>query len=285
MPQTPTVTLTNYKLNSVVQPTIDVVSEGKTIHNIVIPIMEKTRTIVPTHQFNWSVNPNDGDELFYLKPIVYSNANITTVSRYLGIENGNVVLYSWSNGITAISQDFKVDSGFEGGGESKTYTVSPNGTLTWSPPFGTAGSAVLDIPTVYNGSFVAHIDPATRLDDSSMFSYKLIQLHSQPSVEPYSWINITSVTMVNDSITIVYSGSGILNIQFKIYHTLSIFWEIVELSLNGTITHTNNTWKTISFALESPVDATYTLKLYASSGVSNISYPNILRTITIYVDA
>ena len=311
---TPSVTFNSYKKDGIITtiPNITTVSgsimsgisDDKYIYSIIIDPFETTTENVSTHELIFDISPNGGTEGKYMSPFSHAGSGVSphtgeiAHARYGGVSSGSVIETLWLSGVTSGSIIINPDEGFSGSGSAFVFSGvdMPRSGTVWNAAFGSSGSSVLDIPTIYYGSFVAINDPTDGSWDgnSNIHDFQMYQLHVGHNVDIADFQSGTmSSGVLHDNIIDLFKemgdGGNIL-INIKTYHEFPAEWELINTS--GTIvqsgtqsgTFVEDQWLFLNnLNLGDPaMDTNYTLKLYAS-GV--IKHPTPLRTmkINIYV--
>lgn len=277
--------------------------DDKYVYSFIVKPFESTTTTVQTHKLIFDMDVNGDTEGSYFAPFSHAGAvephsasGTYDDTRYGGVTNDAVDITTWTVGQTSGTTTINPDSGFEGQGAMAEYFASgtlPNSGTVWSATFGSSGSAVLDVPTIYYGSYVAHTDPTVWDGAGALHDWQMFQVHVGHQVEIANLSPDTawaSGTHQNDNINIYKdSKAGTLYLNVKTYHEHPINWELFDdtptLVDSGTQSGSfvEDQWLFIDNLDLGTGSGTYELKLYAS-GV--ITYPTPLRTmqITIYSD-
>ena len=292
---TPTVTFLKYLKNDVVTDissgTVTIASgtmtgyedEDKYVYNIAVDPFHSGTTTVDTHEFWFTFNPNAGTENVYMTPLT-SGLPSGSKSRLVGYDTK----YTWASGSTSGSSTIDVNTGFVGSGAIQQFgAVNDTGT-TWTPDFGGEGDSVMDVPTIFQGSFVLVVSPADWDENPASFihDFQLIRAHVGHDVQMRT-SSFISGTYENNAIELYGSEGSNYDVTFKSYHMYPNEWEWYSGStrvVSGTHTHTDNQWETISglpTINASSGSQSYTLKLFANGSVA---HPIPVRSIGININ-
>ena len=273
------------------------IDEDKFIYNIVVDPMELSRLTVSTHEFKWTINPSSGTENTLTSPVV--NGLLSgSAQRFVNFSAGAFIASAWSSGLTSGSMSIALDDGFVGSGSSQAVSV-PNSGTAWSPPFGVEGDTVVDVPTIFQGSYMNTVIPPIETTDR-LHDFQMVQLHVGHQVEVSNWSEVATGLMEDNDLTLTRgtSESGELLLSLKTFHLFPDQWELYDddsiLVASGTqtgdLTYDPITgeptftaeWDFINnLSLGTPVlNEDWTLKLYASG---SIAHPTPLRTINIHI--
>lgn len=271
----------------------DGIAVDKYVYSIVVDPMEATTTTVAEHEFVFDMDINGDTEGSYFAPFshagsqVFNHAGDVDHARYGGVTADVVDISTWTVGLTSGVVNIKADAGFVGDGTPNHFVDAdfPQAGSSWSATFGASGSAVLDVPTIYNGSYVAHVNPLTWDKADRLHDWQQYQLHVGHVVELSDVVAIISGTMENNQIDLYASGSTNVFINIKTYHEMPQAWEFwsgATLMQSGTQSFVQDTWLFINSLDFGTVvgDTAWQLKLYASG---TIAYPTPLRTISINI--
>ena len=253
-------------VTTIASGTFSGIDEDKYIYSIVIDPMELTTETVSSHQLVFNISPNLGDEGKYMKPMTWHPLSGSMDNfRVMEVIDQAVTEYAWADGLTSGVMDIDIDSGFEGSGTEAFIT--PDSGTAWSPPFGTSGTQVMDVPTIYQGSFVNVIDPSTWDGVDRLHDFQLVQVHTGHAVKVADWSNIESGTFVDNEMELWYDNTGTINLDVMTYHEFPAEWELAlsgVVQQSGVQTYSLNEWLLIdNLDLGSPTsNVTYTLNLF-----------------------
>lgn len=272
------------------------ISTDKHIYHIIVDPMEDTVVNPVEHELVFDLDPNGATEGYYYSP--YSHAGFVDPhnpsqtgddTRYGGVTDNTVDKTEWTTGLTSGVTTINPDVGFEGSGSKYSFTSGdfPQSGAVWSASFGLSGSAVLDVPTIYYGSFVAESDALTWDQIDRLHDFEMFQLHVGHNVDIADMSGVTSGTYQDNTINLFGGAGNQMYINIKTYHEHPTLWELVQ---SGSVVQSGtqeglwveNQWLFIDgIDLGTPdYDQNFTIKLYAS-GV--IGYPTPLRSIEINI--
>jgi hypothetical protein len=264
-------------------------NEDKYIYSFAISPAEPTTVTPQIYEMVMDINPNDADEGYVMMPFSHGGAvSHGNDERFGNVPDGVITQMVWSAG----SGVGTIDIGYSGVQLVFSGADFPaSGSLTWEAEMiGSSGSAVVDVPTVWYGSFIAMIDASTNWD-------KIQQPHDLQIIKPHVGHNVritnasgtfSSGTFNDDIINIMGTDPTGMWINVKTYHEHTEGWALFFSGVEkqqGYLTHVSDTWLHIEdlYLSGTSYDVTYELRLYASGTESVILHPNPLRTIDINI--
>jgi hypothetical protein len=292
MSVTPSVLLNEYQIDGVsgtvpvistiASGTFSGVNEDKYIYNIIVDPYEHHTSSGATHSFIFDVSAPDNDPAWYMAPITAGHASGSTY-RLVNFDTKN----NWLSGVSQI----QVDITLSGTSSGAIELITPDSGTSWTPPFGSSGSVVVDVPTIWGGSMIVGVSGVnySGVDVSGRpHNFQMIQMHVGHMVEVAAWTNVQSGTFDNNDIVVQRGGAGDLYMQFKTYHEHAGQWEwLYSGTLYQSGTHSGsvveNTYNlTDNLQMIDPdIGEVWQLKLYA---VGNIPYASgAVRTINVEV--
>ena len=257
--------------------------EDKFIYGFAVSPMEAITVNPAVHEVVFDITPNAGVELSNMSPIAGSSGAST---RFVNVTNEVVDVTPWTIGITSGVMTIDIT-----GGETGTIHHWNSGVLnsgsTWSAPFGSSGTSQMDVPTLYNGSFVALNDATAFSWDQAQFlhDFQLISAQVGHNVQLTFSSGVESGSSYDDNIDLFKTGEAMM-INVKTYHEVPESWRLFDpddvVTQSGAQVFVENQWLYIdNLALLDPaINETWQLKLYGSG---SIQYPTPLRTISINI--
>jgi len=266
-------------------------NEDKYVYSFVITPAEPTTVTPEIYELVFDLNKNDGNEGKILMPFSHGGAvSHGNDERFGNVTGGTVDEFTWTSGTT--SGVAQIDLEYTGAKLVFSGADFPNsGSATWEAEMiGSSGSNVIDVPTIYNGSFVALNDPLGSWDASSpLHNFQIIKPHVGHNVRLTNVSGtFSSGTFQDNAIDFFGGDSGGVAINIKTYHELPHTWELTfsgSVLQSGTQSFVSDTWLYIE-GLQvggTGYDEQYLLKLYASGTEVAIQYPTPLRTIEINI--
>jgi len=255
----------------------------KYIYGFAVSPMETTRVNPVAYEVVFDVTPNAGVEGNYMSPIAGSSGANT---RFVNVTGEVVDVNSWGVGVSSGVVSIDITGGETGAIEHFNSGVLNSGA-TWSAPYGSSGTSHMDVPTLYNGSFVAVNDATAFAWDQAQYlhDFQMISAQVGHHVKLTAMSGITSGSIHDDNIDLYKTGEAVA-INVKTYHEVPHKWELIDpddvLMQSGTQVFVANQWLYIDNLdlLDPAVNETWQLKLYGSG---SIQYPTPLRTISINI--
>lgn len=288
---TPSVTINQYKKNgspTAIPETTTVTSGTLTgygeryIYNIIVDPMELSSTTIDTHELIFNMAKNSGNENIYVTPVVsgYATGN---KFRMLNATSGAFDMNTWNVGSPTGSVIVDIDDIYAGSAQAISV---PNLGSAWSPPFGSSGTKVVDVPTIFMGSYTAIVQPTDWDSDFNNYLHdmQMVQVHVGHAVQVRN-TDFTTGYQYNNEINLSGTTDFDYYMEFKTYHEFAEEWEWFSGATkveSGTQTHVDDIWQVITVAqnLTFSAKGTYNfyLKLY---GNGNITHPTPLRVVNI----
>lgn len=258
-------------------------NEDKYIYGFAVSPLETTTVNPVVHELVFDITPNAGVELSTMSPIAGGSG---TNQRFVNVTSEVVDVTPWGIGTTSGVMTIDTTGGETGAIEHFNSGVLNSGA-TWTAPYGSSGTAHMDVPTLYNGSFVALNDATAFAWDGAQFlhDFQIISAQVGHHVKLTAMSGITSGSVHDDNIDLYKTGEGIA-INVKTYHEVPESWRLFDpdgiVTQSGAQSWTLNQWAYIDNLdlLDPALNETWQLKLYGSG---SIQYPTPLRTISINI--